>query len=165
MNNDRTVMCKPYAWKVLGILPVLKASAVTNQDDEWQKQRRLRLYHRCMDYVIADENKLCKEGHYLCFADKKVRFVQFFHYFTSMDGLEIAATALTSTKDCPTCECPRHFLGTTNRLYPIRDTHALRKAVEKARAELLNQDESIKVRCIEKVHVSYIMSSGEQYRR
>ena len=83
-----------------------------------------------------------------------------------MDGLEIAATALTSTKDCPNCECPRHLLGTTNRLYyPIRDTHALRKAVEKARAELLNQDESIKDRCIEKVHVSYIMSSGEQYSR
>ena len=43
----------------------------TNQDDEWQKQRQLRLYHRCMDYVIADENELCKEGRYLCFADKK----------------------------------------------------------------------------------------------
>ena len=82
MNNDRTVMCKPFAWKVLGILPVLKASAVTNQDDEWQKQRRLRLYHRCMDYVIADENELCKERHYLRFADKKVLLVQFFHYFT-----------------------------------------------------------------------------------
>ena len=158
MNNDRTVMCKPFAWKVLGILPVLKASAVTNQDDEWQKQRRLRLYHRCMDYVIADENELCKERHYLRFADKKVRLVQFFHYFTSMDGLEIAATALTSTKDCPTCECPRHLLGKTNRLYPIRDTDVLRKAVEKARAELLHPDESIKHRCIEKVHVSYIMS-------
>ena len=118
-----------------------------------------------MDYVIADENKLCKEGRYLCFADKKLQFVQFFHYFTSMDGLEIAATALTSTKDCPTCECPRHLLGKTNRLYPIRDTDVLRKAVEKARAELLNQDESIKGRCIEKVHVSYIMSSGEQYSR
>ena len=70
MNNDLTVMCKPYAWKVLGIL-----------------------------------------------------------------------------------------------LYPIGDTHVLRKAVEKARAELLNQDESIKDRCIEKVHVFYIMSSGEQYSR
>ena len=82
-----------------------------------------------------------------------------------MDGLEIAATALTSTKDCPTCECPRHLLGKTNRLYPIRDTDVLRKAVEKARAELLHPDESIKHRCIEKVHVSYIMSSGEQYSR
>ena len=65
---------------------------------------------------------------------------------------------LTSTKDCPTCECPRHLLGKANRLYPIRDTDVLRKAVEKARAELLHPDESIKHRCIEKVHVSYIMS-------
>jgi hypothetical protein len=87
-----------------------------------------------------------------------VHFVQFFYFFNSMDGLELASTALTSTKDCPTCECPRHLLGTTNRLYPIRDTDALRKAVEKARAELLNPDESIKHRCIEKVHVSYFIS-------
>ena len=158
MENESTVMCKPYAWKVLGILPVLKASAFTNQDEEWQKQRRPRLYHRSIDYVIADENELCKEGRYFRFADKKVRFVQFFHFFTSMDGLELAATALTSTRDCPTCECPRERLGQTDRLYPIRNTHELRKAVEKARAELLNPDETIKDRCIEKVHISYMMS-------
>ena len=72
MNNDSSVMCKPYAWKVLGILPVLKASAFTNQDEEWQRQRRLRLYHRSMDFVIADENDLCKEGRYFRFADKIV---------------------------------------------------------------------------------------------
>ena len=59
MNNDLTVMCKPYAWKVLGIL-----------------------------------------------------------------------------------------------LYPIGDTHVLRKAVEKARAELLNQDESIKDH-IEGIYIIY----------
>jgi len=167
MNNDRTVMCKPFAWKVLGILPVLKASAFTNQDEEWQKQRRLRLYHRSMDYVIADENELCKERRFFRFADKMVRSVHFFHYFTSMDGLELAATALTSTRDCPTCECPRDLLGKTDRLYPIRNTQELRKAVDKARRELLNPDESIKHRCIEKVRciihdiiydvISYIM--------
>ena len=156
-------MCKPYAWKVLGILPVLKASAFTNQDEEWQQQRRLRLYHRSMDYVIADENELCKEIRYFRFADKKVRRVQFFHFFTSMDGLEIAASALTSTKDCPTCECPRELLGKTNRLFPLRDTHKLCKAVEKARAELLNPDETIKDRCIEKVHISYMMSHVISY--
>ena len=122
--------------------------AFTNQDEEWQKQRQLRLYHRSMDYVIADENELCKVGRYIHCADKMVSFVQFFHFFTSMDGLELAATALTSTKDCPTCECPRHLLGPTKRLYPIRNTHELRKAVEKARAELLNPDESIKDHCI-----------------
>ena len=76
---------------------------LTNQDEEWQKQRQLRLYHRSMDYVIADENKLCKVGCYIHCADKMVRFVHFFHFFTSMDWLELAATALTSTKDCPTC--------------------------------------------------------------
>ena len=32
----------------------------TSQDEEWQKQWQLRLYPRSMDYVIADENKLCK---------------------------------------------------------------------------------------------------------
>ncbi len=61
VNNDRMVMCKPYAWKVLGILPVLKASAFTNEDEEWQKQRRLRLYHRCMEHVIAAENEQDRE--------------------------------------------------------------------------------------------------------
>ena len=152
MNNDRTVMCKPYAWKVLGILPVLKASAFTNLDEEWQRQRRLRLYHRSMDYVVADENELCRAGRYFRFADKKIRFVQFFHFFSSMDGLEIAASALTSTLDCPTCECPREHLGKTDRLYPIRDTEKLSKAVTKARVDLLNPDESIKYRCIDKVY-------------
>ena len=117
--------------------------AFTNQDEEWQKQRQLRLYHRSMDYVIADETELCKVGCYIHCADKMVRFVQFFHFFTSIDGLELAATALTSTKDCPTCECPRHLLGPTKRLYLFWNTHELRKAVEKASAELLNLDEFI----------------------
>ena len=151
MNNDRTVMCKPYAWRVLGILPVLKASAFTNSDEAWQKQRRLRLYHRCMDHVIAQENELCKVGRYFRFADKKVLFAKCFHYFTSMDGLEVAATALSSVMDCPTCECPRDLLGKTDKLYPVRDTHKLLVAVEKARAKFLNPDESIKDRCKTKV--------------
>ena len=60
-----------------------------------------------MDYVIADENELCKVGRYIHCADKMVRFVQFPPFFTSMDGLELAATALTSTKDCPTSESQR----------------------------------------------------------
>jgi hypothetical protein len=75
-----------------------------------------------------------------------------------MDGLELAASALTSTRDCPTCECPRELLGSTSRLYPIRDTQRLRIAVAKARAELLNPDESIKYRCIDKVDISCMIS-------
>ena len=59
--------------------------AFTKQDEEWQKQRKLRLYHRSMDYVIANENELCKVGCSIHCADKMVRFVQFFHFFISMD--------------------------------------------------------------------------------
>ena len=54
-------------------------------------------------------------------------------------------------------------MGPTKRLYPIRNTHELRKAVEKARAELLNQDESIKDSCIERVHISYMISYVTSY--
>ncbi len=103
-----------------------------------------------------------RKGDFFDSLTSKVRFVKFFHFFTSLDRLELAASALTSTKDCPTCECLRELLGTTSRLYPIRDTQKLRNAVAKARAELLNRDESIKNRCIDKVDIpcmtSYMMS-------
>jgi hypothetical protein len=70
-----------------------------------------------------------------------------------MDGLEIAATALSSTMTCPTCECPKGELDhdRTDRLYPVRSTADVRTGVEKARAELLERDGSIKDRCIGKV--------------
>jgi hypothetical protein len=37
-----------------------------------------------------------------------------------MDGLEIAATALSSTMTYPTCECPKDELDRTDKLYPVR---------------------------------------------
>ena len=134
------------------------SSAFTNVDEAWQKQWRLRLFHRCMDHVIAQENELCKVGRYFRFADKKVRFAKCFHYFTSMNGLEVASTALSSVMDCSTCECPRELLGKTDTLYPIRDTYKLRAAVEKACSEFLNPDESIKDRYKLKVDTTYMIS-------
>ncbi len=65
-----------------------------------------------------------------------------------MDGLEIVVTALTSTKEYPTCEYPREELDQTDKLYPARSTAEVRAGVEKARAELLNRDGCIKDRCI-----------------
>ena len=38
LNNDRTVMSRPYAWWVLACLPNLKGSACTNTSKEWQAQ-------------------------------------------------------------------------------------------------------------------------------
>ena len=58
-----------------------------------------------MDPVITEINDLCKTARYYRWADKKVRLGQAVWHIISMDGLEIAATALSSTVVCPTCEC------------------------------------------------------------
>ena len=122
LNNDKSVMSRPYAWRVLGILPILKASACTNQDKGWQAQRRINMFHRAMDPVIAEINELCKTARYFRWADKLVRLGQAFWHIISLDGLEIAATALSSTMECPTCECPKDELDRTDKLYPVRST-------------------------------------------
>ena len=122
-------MSRPYAWRVLGILPILKASACTNQDKDWQAQRRINMYHRAMDPVIAEINELCKTARYYRWADKLVRLGLAFWHIISMDGLEIAATALSSTTECPTCECPKDELERTDKLYPVRSTDDVRAGV------------------------------------
>ncbi len=95
-------------------------SACTNADKDWQIQRRLNMYHRVMDPVIAEINELCKTARYYHWADKLVCLGLAFWHIISMDGLEIAATALSSTMVCPTCECPREELDRTDKLYPVR---------------------------------------------
>jgi hypothetical protein len=109
-----------------------------------------------MDPVIAEINELCKTERYYRWADKLVRPGKAFWHIISMDGLEIAATALSSVMVCPTCECPRAELDRTDKLYPVRSAADVRAGVEKARAELLNRDGSIKDRCIGKVMYYYI---------
>jgi hypothetical protein len=106
-----------------------------------------------MDPVISEINKLCQTPSYYRFADKKVRLGQAFWYLISMDGLEIAATALCSTLACPTCECPGTELDRTDKVYPPRKTVDVQQAVEKAREELLDEDGNIKDRCKGKVSV------------
>ena len=98
-----------------------------------------------------DFNELCKTARYYRWADKLVRLGKAFWHIISLDGLEIAATALSSTMECPTCECPKDELDRTDKLYPVRSTADVQAGVEKARAELLNRDGSIKDQCIGKV--------------
>jgi hypothetical protein len=66
-------MSCPFAWRILVILPILKASACTNSDKDWQRQRRLNMFHRAMDPVIAEINDLWKTPRYYCWVDKMVR--------------------------------------------------------------------------------------------
>jgi hypothetical protein len=113
LNNDKSVMSRPFAWRVLGILPILKASACTNTDKEWQRQRRLNMFHRAMEPMIAGINDLCKIPRYYRWADKMVSLGLAFWHIISLDGLEIAAAALSSTMECPTCEC-KSWTGQTS---------------------------------------------------
>ena len=65
LNNDRTVMSKAFVWRPLALLPILKASACAETDKDWLAERRLHLYHRSMDHIIADLNELCSKDIYL----------------------------------------------------------------------------------------------------
>ena len=156
LNNDRTVMSKPYAWRPLGLLPILKATAMTNNKLEWQRYRRLDLYHRCLDIVVAEINDLCSADKHFRFADGRVREGRCFWHLLSMDGLEIAATTMCHTDECPVCECPKDELHRSDVLYPLRCAETIKSRVEAAQAELLNPDGSIKDRCKGKVSICFI---------
>lgn len=146
-------MSKPFAWRPLGLLPILKATAMTNNKVEWQRYRRLELYHRCMDIVVAEINELCSADKHFRFADGKVREGRCFWHLLSMDGLEIAATTMCPTDECPVCECPKDELERTDIAYPLRCGETIKSQVEAAQADLLNPDGSIKDRCKAKVSI------------
>lgn len=148
-------MSKPYAWRLLACLPILKGTACTNTSKEWQTQRRLALYHSALAPIIDEVNEICSKNAYYRFADKLVRQGRGFWHLLSMDGAEIAAATMCSTDNCPTCECPKSELDNTEYTYNLRHTQSVRLAVEKARAELLNADGTIKDRHIEKVTIHY----------
>lgn len=157
LNNDRKVMSHSFAWRPLGLLPILKGSACTNSGKKWQAARRLELYHRCMDHVVADINALCSEDKYFRFADKLVRKSRCFWHLLSMDGLEIAASTMCGTDNCPVCKCPKDKLDSTDRQYPLRSTAEVKAQVEKAQSELLESDGTIKDRCVGKVWHQFIL--------
>lgn len=150
-------MSKPYAWRVLGCLPILKGSACTNTSKEWQSQRRLAIYHAAMAPIIDEINEICSKDDFYRFADKLVRQGRGFWHLLSMDGAEIAQATMCTTDNCPTCECPKAQLDNTQDVWALRDTEAVKKAVELERQRLLNADGSIKDRCGEAVcHSIYL---------
>ena len=137
-------MSRTYAWRTLACLPILKTTAFTNVDKDWQAQRRLSLYHNAMGHIIADVNDICSTDRYYRFADKIVWCGRGFWHFLSIDGAEIAAATLCGTDKCPTCECPKKELDNTETTYPLRKTSEIKRQVEAARARLLNRDGTVK---------------------
>ena len=82
-NNDRTVSGKAYAWQLLGMMPgISKAATVAAvwqcgsvaQTSEWRAERRTRLYHSCIDILVAQINDLTGRDIHIRYADKMVMF-------------------------------------------------------------------------------------------
>ena len=76
-----------------------------------------------------------------------------------MDGLEIAATTMCCTDECPVCEVPKDELDITDVCYPLRSGSTVKALVEDAQAELLEPEGSIKPRCTGTVAHNHILTS------
>ena len=151
-----------YAWRPLALLPILKSSACANTNKDWLRNRRLDLYHRSMDHIIADLNELCSKDIYLRFADNRVRLSRAFYHVLVLDGAEVAAATMCDTTQCPVCTCPHKDLDRTDVSYPYRNKEQVQAAVKKARDEHLDAQGRVKPRHQTKVFniftISYTIS-------
>jgi hypothetical protein len=163
LNNDRTVMSKAFAWRPLALLPILKASACIETDRDWLVNRRLDLYHRSMDHVIADLNELCSKDMHLRFADDRIRLSRAFYHVLVLDGAEVAAATMCDTRQCPVCTCPHDELDRTDVAYPYRHSEEVKAKVEAARREHLDEEGRVKDRHQSKVSISYTTSYTTSY--
>ena len=151
-NNDRTVSGKAYAWRLLGMMPpgISKAATVA-QTSEWRAERRTRLYHSCIDILVAQINDLTGRDIHIRYADKMVRRSRVFMDFLSMDGDEVSTATMCPTTQCASCWCPREQLQDSDHVFPFRDTQEIRAELETELARLLNQDGTARDRCKDRV--------------
>jgi hypothetical protein len=99
-----------------------------------------------MDHITQDINDLCSRDIYLCFADDRVCCVRTFFHGLVMDGAEVAAALLCNVNQCPVCTCPHSELDRTGISYPYHDTETVKRSVEEARSEYLDEDGEVKER-------------------
>ena len=98
-NNEGTVSGKAYAWRLLGMMPAVSKAATVAQTSEWRAERRTRLYHSCIDILVAQINDLSGRDIYIRYADKMVRRSRVFMDFLSMDCDEVSTATV-----CPTTQ-------------------------------------------------------------
>jgi len=143
-------MSRPYAWRSLGLLPILKPSAMTSV--EWQRYSTIVAWTLLLKKSISFALRTTTSA----LQTERSGWVDAF----SMGGLEIAATTMCSTNECPVCEVPKDELDKTDVSYPLLSGSTVKALVEDAQAELLEPDGSVKPRCIGKVgHIVYDISS------
>ena len=131
-------MSKAFAWRPLALLPILKASACAEMDKDLLAERRIDLYHRSMDHIIADMNELCSKDIHLRFADNLIRLSRAFYRVLAFDGAEVATATMRDTRQCPVCTCPHAELDRTDKAYPYRHTEEIKAQVEAAGREHLD---------------------------
>ena len=149
-------MSKAFAWRPLALLPILKAAECRETQKDWLVNRRLDLYHRSMDHVIADLNELCSNDMYLRFADNRIRLSRAFFHLLVLDGAEVAAATMCDTRQCPVCTCPHQDLDRTDVAYPYRHSDEVKARVKAARDEHLDVQGRVKPRHQAKVRTSHV---------
>jgi hypothetical protein len=85
----------------------------------------------------------------------KVRCSRACYHVLVMDGAEVAAALLCDVNQCPVCTCPRSELDRTDVSYPYRNTESVKKEVNAARSEHLDDDGEIKERHKDEVNKNH----------
>jgi hypothetical protein len=120
------------------MMPDISKAATVAQTSEWRAERRTRLYHSCIDILVAQINDLTGRDIHIRYADKLVRRSRVFMDFY-----------LWTVMRCPLR--PREQLRDSDHVFPFRDTQEIRAELETERARLLNQDGTARDRCKDRV--------------
>jgi hypothetical protein len=108
-----------------------------------------------MDHIIQDINDLCSRDIYIRFADDKVQCSRAFYHVLVMDGAEVAAALLCDVNQRPVCTCPHSELDRTDVSYPYRNTESVKREVDAARSEHLDDDGEVKERHKDEVNQNH----------
>jgi hypothetical protein len=114
-NIDLVSQSRPYAWRVLGLLPSITSALNECMSGNQKAERRQRALHDSMEHAMAEVSKLCSKRIMMRFADGKYRWAQTFVHFFIMDGAEQAQHACTSVQQCFRCTAGRKELSVTDR--------------------------------------------------
>ena len=129
-NNDLTVSGTAYAWRLLGMMPAVSKAATVAQTSEWRAERRTRLYHSCIDILVAQINDLTGRDIHIRYADKMVRRSSVLMDFLSMDGDEVSTATMCPTTQCASGWCPREQLQDSDHVFPFKDTQEIRAELQ-----------------------------------
>ena len=125
-QRQESVMSKLFARWTLGIITEFEGirgwSACAETDKDLLVERRLDLYHRPMDHIIADLNELYLKNIHLRFADNLIHLSRAFYHVLVLDGAEVAAATMNDTRQCLVCTCPHDELDRTDKAYPYLHT-------------------------------------------